>query len=85
MATQTITIVVGSAPSAAISFTPAQPSFAAPVPAGTLLGTLSVLPSGWSGTLSISGDGSVFLSGLQLIAATTLNAGSYTVLVTATP
>lgn len=85
MASVNITVVINSPPSTSVVFTAAQPSFTAPVPAGTVIGTLSVEPAGWSGAVSLSGNAALALNGLQVVAAVDLAAGSYNASANATP
>jgi hypothetical protein len=97
MANATFTISYTTAPSTAITLTPAAPysgsgtSFtaAAPVPAATVVGQLSVSPPGWAGVLALSGPIANHytlnaLNQLVTAVATTLPAID-TLVVTATP
>jgi hypothetical protein len=85
----------GATPSTAVTLAPAAPftgsggafSAAAPVGSGVVVGTLSVAPAGWQGTLSLSGANasSFALNGASLTTAAALAAGTYTLDVVATP
>lgn len=84
-------VVINSPASTSITFTPAGP-FTAPVAAGTVLGTFTVSPAGWSGTVSPSAEvpsGSCNIVNnagtIQLVAAMTLNAGTVSGTATANP
>ena len=89
MATVNLTIVINGPPSTEVSFASNAPpdGWVAPVPSGTVMGTLAVSPAGWSGVLALSGpDAASFtISGLQVLAAAELTARSYSLTVTATP
>lgn len=95
MATLSLVITINSAPSTAVTFTPASPfsgsgsalSATGPVASGTTVGTISVAPSGWQGALSLSGAQAAdfTLSGTNLVTAAALAAGTYDVTITATP
>lgn len=87
MAQQNITIIINSPPSSEVTFTPAQPSFVAPVPAGTVLGVLSVAPAAWSGALALGGPdvAKVVLNGTQIAAAVELMAGTLSLTATSSP
>lgn len=95
MTTLSLVITINSAPSTGITFTPASPftgsgtafSASGPIAAGATVGSIAVAPAGWQGALSLSGANasSFTLSGLNLVAAAALAAGTYDVTVTATP
>lgn len=53
-ATLSMTVVINSAPSTTITC-PISSTFTAPVAPGTVICQLTVAPSNWSGTLSLSG------------------------------
>lgn len=85
-ATTTMTIVVNSPNSTTVTCTPG--TLTAPVAAGVTICPISIAPAGWSGVLSLSGtDAARFaLSGTNLVVGgTALTAGSYSVIITATP
>jgi hypothetical protein len=91
-ATVSTGVTVIGTPVSSIAFTPSAASFPAPVAPGTQLGVLSVLPSGWNGTLSFSpgsNDNSLFALGtnlLLLVDSTPLTtARNYTVVLNASP
>lgn len=87
-ASDSLTITVTSAASTAVSCNGLASSLAAPVAAGAFLCSIGVAPSGWTGTLSLSGANasSFAISGSGLyVGATALGAGSYAVTITATP
>ncbi len=94
MASVNLVFNISSPASTGVVFTPSAAvtgtnpySAAGSIPAGTVLGTVSVPTPGWQGALSLSGaNATVFsLSGFNLTAAATLTAGSDAVTVTATP
>lgn len=88
MSSTNVTITVTSTPSTAVTFTAAASGFVAPVAPGTILGSVAVTPSTWSGTLSLTGTNasSVAVSGTNIVVgATALSAGSYTFTIDATP
>lgn len=89
--TVTLSIVINSAASTSVTCTPAS-GLVAPLAAGTELCPITVVPSGWSGTLALSGaNASEFAissgtSGEELVVGSTaLSAGTYSVTITATP
>ena len=53
-ATTTMTLIFNSPPSTSITCTNLGP-FVIPVPAGTTMGTCTVAPSNWTGSLALSG------------------------------
>lgn len=91
MASQNIVIIINGSASTALSYTPSQESYTAPVAAGTVMGDFAVEPSAWSGTITLSGaDAAKFnlnqLGGTtQLATAAELGAGAYNVTATSTP
>ncbi len=95
MAAISLVIAVSSPISTTLTFTPAAPftgsgtSFSAvgPIAAGVTVGTVSVVPAGWSGVLTLSGQqaASFSIAGLNLVTAAALASGSYGVTITATP
>lgn len=88
MATTVITIHVHSPPASAITFTPLQTEWAAPVLMGTHLGRLTVDPPGWAGDIEVTGAALTVLeldTHCDLVAAEDLPVGDYTVTATATP
>jgi hypothetical protein len=89
-ATLSLTIVINGPNSTTV--TCPLGTYTAPLAAGALICPITVAPSGWSGTLGLSGAnaGSFAISsgtgGQQLVVGpTVLNAGSYAVTLTATP
>jgi hypothetical protein len=54
--TATISYTVNSEPAVAATFMPTAGPFNAPLPAGTIVGTITVLPSDWDGSFGPSGD-----------------------------
>lgn len=88
MSTTNFTIVVSSAASTSITFTPAAGPFVAPVPAGTIVGSVVVAPATWSGVVTLGGvDAADFsMSGLNVVTATQLTVvRSYNASLTASP
>lgn len=100
MAELALTITVTSVASTAVTFAPAAPftgtgdafTVAGIVASGTLVGTVTVEPSDWAGTLALSGaDAAAFtLNGMQLMTAAELTigggtSGAYAVAIVATP
>jgi hypothetical protein len=91
-ATLNLSIVINSPPSTSITC-PMSATLTAPVPAGTVLCTLTVAPTTWSGTLALSGtNASLFAiasgsSGTQLVvgASPITTPGTYSATITATP
>jgi hypothetical protein len=88
--TVTLSIVINSPPSTAV--TCPLGTYVAPLAAGSLICPITVAPSGWSGALALSGtNASSFaintVSGVQqlVVGASALNAGTYSVTITATP
>lgn len=73
----------------AITFTPINPEPQLPVASGTVVGTISVTPAGWSGTLTLSGSdgGLLAISGTNVVvgSAALTQARSYSFGITATP
>ena len=81
-----LSIVINSPPSTAV--TCPLTSYTAPLAAGSVVCTISVVPAGWSGALALSGTSasSFVLNGTNLVVgATPLAAGTYSVTITATP
>lgn len=88
MSSTTFTIVVTSSPSTSITFTPSGAQLVAPVPQNTLVGSVVVQPSNWSGVITISGADAAFfsMSGLNVVTAQQLTeVRSYTATLTASP
>jgi hypothetical protein len=90
LAATNIVLVINSSGSTSITFTPVGP-FMEPVAQGTVLGIFSVTPTGWSGTVVISGAdaASVVLNMVAgvptLAAAAVLSAGTYNLTATSSP
>ena len=90
MSAVSVAIVINSPASASITFSPVS-ALVAPVAAGTVVGTFTVSPVGWSGAVALSGanasDFSVVNNAgvVQLEAAVSLAVGTYLVTATATP
>lgn len=92
-ATATLTIVINGPSSTSVTCTTASgTTFTAPLAAGSQICPITVAPSGWSGSLALSGmNASDFAissgtSGQELVVGSTaLNAGTYSVTITATP
>lgn len=85
-ATTTLSIVINSGPSTAVSCVPA--ALTAPVASGTVICPIVVTPASWSGALTLSGTNaaSFALSGSNLVVgAAALNAGTFSVTITSTP
>ena len=85
-ANTTVSIVINSPASTSVSCSPG--TLTAPVAANTVVCPISVVPSGWSGALTLSGTNasSFALSGTNLVVgASALSAGTYSVTITATP
>lgn len=72
MSTLSVSLVVNSPASISVSFV--QFELFAPVPVGSVLGNIYILPSGWSGALVLSG------SDAGLFSLTTLSNGNAQVL-----
>ncbi len=95
MSTLSLVITISGAPSTGITFTPAAPfsgsgsafSAVGPIASGVTVGTFVVAPTGWQGALALSGAqaASFTLSGLNLVTAASLGAGTFNVTATATP
>jgi hypothetical protein len=88
MANTTVEIVISSPPATGVTYTPAAPSFTAPVSAGTVMGTIAIAPTGWAGTLALTGaDAASFTltADMKLEAAAALSAKTYNLTLTATP
>lgn len=51
----TISYTILSDPAVSATFTPAPGPFNAPLPAGTVIGSIAVLPSDWNGQHALSG------------------------------
>jgi hypothetical protein len=91
-ASLSLTIVINGPASTSITC-PITATFTAPVAAGTVICPITVAPSGWSGTLALSGTnaGSFAISsgtgGQQLVvgSAAITTAGTETLTITATP
>ena len=86
-ASTSLSIIINSPPSTNISC-PLQSSYTAPLAAGATVCAISIAPTGWSGALTLSGaNASAFaLSGSNLVVGSTpLNAGTYSVVITANP
>ncbi|MGH7158830.1 MAG: hypothetical protein ACREFS_01965 [Acetobacteraceae bacterium] len=89
--TVTLSIVINSSASTSVTCSPAS-GFVSPLAGGTEICPITVAPTGWSGSLSLSGtNASDFAiasgtSGQELVVGSTaLAAGSYSVTITATP
>lgn len=52
----TVNYIIQSDPAVSAVFNPAAGPFSAPLPAGTLVGTITVTPSDWSGNFGPSGS-----------------------------
>ena len=96
MTTLSLNFTITSPPSTTLNFTPAAPfsgsgsAFTAvgPITSGVTVGTFSVVPAGWQGTLALSGAqaASFTLSGMSLVTAAVLGIGSVSaVTITANP
>ena len=84
MATFTYTLVVNSTASTSATFTPAPGPFNAPVAPGTVVGSVTVLPGGWSGVLTV--DPPFAMSGNNVVVGpTALTAGNFAISGSATP
>lgn len=82
-----ITVVTSGVPSTAVSC-PLAPLYSAPLAIGSQICAITVTPSNWTGTLTLSGTNasSFALSGTNLVVdGTALVAGTYAVTITATP
>lgn len=89
----TVTWVINSPNATAADFTAAPGPFTAPLPAGTLLGTVAITPSDWSGSFIPTGadapdlvvvpSGTAGVYNVQTVGV--LSAGSYSVVVDVAP
>lgn len=91
MATITFTLILASPAATGGTATPVS-GLPFPVPAGTLVGNISVLPAGWNGALALSGaDAALFSIGgaspnYTLLAASALTvARTYNAAITPAP
>lgn len=85
-ATTNLSIIINSPPSTTVTCT--LGTYTAPLAAGSVICPITVTPSGWSGALTLSGTSasSFALSGSNLVVGSSaLNAGTYSVTITATP
>ena len=84
----TITVVVPVVPATDIQVAWAQTTWTAPVAAGTVMGTLTVLPANWNGALVAFGPDANFFSivGRNIVTASDMTeARTYSVGFRATP
>jgi hypothetical protein len=90
-ATASLSITVVSPPSTTVTFDQTAVTVTAPVPAGYVLANITVAPTGWTGSLSLTQTGpqagALALSGNALVVGTSplTQAGAYSASVTATP
>jgi hypothetical protein len=84
MSTFNFTLVVNSPASTSVTFTPATGPFVAPLAAGTVVGSVAVLPTTWSGVISVSAPFSMAGNNV-VVGSTALAAGSYNGTGSATP
>lgn len=89
----TVTWVINSPGAQAANFTPAAGPFTAPLASGTLLGTVTITPSDWSGSFTPTGaqaadlvvvpSGNMGVYNVQTVGV--LKAASYSVVVDVAP
>jgi hypothetical protein len=85
-ATTTLSIIINSPTSTTV--TCPLTTYTAPLAAGSVICPIAVAPSGWSGALALSGTSasSFALSASNLVVGSTaLQAGTYSVTISATP
>jgi hypothetical protein len=71
-----------------VTFTPAELDLTAPIPAGTTMGTITVLPADWVGSLTLDGPGAPSFgvtADRRVVSVTTLAEGPYDFTITAVP